>query len=204
MDININSLFEGTLSKAIWAALSAGGSIVLAWLKRKGWPWAIPILYGFGIFALVTFSLIGLQIWFTPGPNLSERITTENIEGHVRNWLDGFGLGVQRQTDASALFEFVVSVRNGNRIVIERTRDRDRYLSIQGSMNVSPEHAAIIGKLSDAQSLQMFDEITLEMARSKIGFQVETAPKSSRVQSVIAFKGIPITEDLTGDILIRN
>ncbi|MEK7995251.1 MAG: DUF2299 family protein [Planctomycetota bacterium] len=201
--MDLHTVLDSTVGKIIGSLLASAGATMLAWLKRKGWPWATPILYGLGAFSLIISGLIGLQWWLRPIEKPPERITSANVEAHIRDWLDAFGLGVQRQEGSASDLVFAVTLHNNNHVMVSRNRQRDRYITLQGKINVSAEHAAIIAKVPAGQAMRLYDEITLEMARSKVGFAVVTTPPGARVQAVVVTKGLLI-DDLTGDILAKG
>lgn len=63
-------------------------------------------------------------------------------------------------------------------------------------MILSPEHQAILSKLTKEQAADVTEEVTLELARSKIGYTI-TGPPPGQMQTVLLQRSVPITSGLT-------
>jgi hypothetical protein len=191
------SLWQGVFVHWVAVALAAGGAALLALLKEKGQPWVTPILYGIGAFGLIMFSLIGIQLWFTSSP--AERITPENVESHVRNWLDTYGVAVARTTNDTTYFTFGVTLHNGIGVLVSRPRTRDRYLSLEARVDLSEEHKMMLTKMSPEDATRFMDEISLEIVRARIGVTQIGTP----LQAVTVQKTVPI-RDLSEYLLANS
>lgn len=194
MEMHPNWFWQNLLAQWVWWLLTIAGGVVLAILKKRAPSWASPALYGLGGSALIAVVILALG-------NLSslpqqERVTPANVEAHVRSWCDALGLAIKRQpVEADSYFSFAVTLNSGNVITVNRIRERDRYIIFRGGVTVSPDHAAIIGKLSDEQRIRLTDELTLELARSKLGFTIGTP-----IRRVLLAKSVPIGNGLTEDV----
>jgi len=181
-----------------WVLVPLGG-IMLALLKRKksDWVWTSPILYGLAgsaFIAMIMFALMGRPMLSRQKP----QTTPENIESNVKMWADNFSLGIQKQTDDKFSFLYAIALPSGRAVLVGRPVQRDRYLQFQGIMPISPEHEAILEKLSPPQLERFTDEVNIEMARSKMGFLLVGGP----IKGVIVTKAIPITNSLTEDSFV--
>jgi hypothetical protein len=197
----LRTLFEGTLAHIV---VLVGAPLVAAWIARmriKGSSWAVPIMYGLGSYALIMIGLVSLQVWLSP-PSMIERITPDNAESHIHDWLDTLGVSVQRQTDPATYFQLMIALQDGDHVLIKRGKDRDRYISFMGRVDLSPEHAQIVAKLTPAQAIHMFDEVMLEMARSGIGFAIIHPSAIGQVQAVVVTRSVPLTEGLNADTIV--
>jgi len=193
-------VLQNTLSYVVQALLSLGGAVVLGWLKKRGSLWTTPALYGLAGFLLINGCFITLRLLFTPAPKAPEEITIANIETHVRDWADHLRLAVRRGDSADAYLVFVISLSNGHEVAVSRNKTRDRYLTFEGAIQVSPEHRDVISHLPADQAAQLMDEVLLEMARSRLNFSLVGRP----LQSVHIVKSVPIGNGLTEDVFAAS
>jgi hypothetical protein len=151
--------------------------------QRKLW---VPVLLA--IVALV-LSAVGFYVSASSAPS----IDTDNIEGHVKEWLDHFHFVVQSEPVEGTYFRRVIILPNGNRISVMRTKgERDKYLTIGVTLKTTDEEKALWDKLSDAQMADLVTRMTLEAARSKTTYSYTTKPFIMFME-----KRIPITNTLT-------
>lgn len=170
-------LWQGIISNGIYALLILGGGFVLAWLKIK-WPsYAVPAMYAFvgtACIAVILFTFTGRGL-FAKHPL---EITPENLEENVRKWVDGAGQGIAKMPPAMTHdldFGIVVTLNSGNQIQVFHGKDKSGFLQMQTPLVLSPEHLAMLSRLSKEQADEAIEEITLEMNRSRIGFVMQTA-----------------------------
>jgi hypothetical protein len=196
----LNWLQDHTLGLLFSGAIGTG----FAFLKKTQKAWVQPTFYGLGAFASVFAIVVGINVLNSPMLKPPDAITLENVEDHVRQWLDEYDLGVQRQKSDAAFFSFLVTLLDGYPIEITRTHDKPHYLILQGTIRVSPEHAAIIDKLPRDKAIKVMDELSLELARAKSSFRITTKTDPWKPEAITIYKGVIITPNLTADDLIRD
>jgi len=177
---------------------------VLGVLKKRGKPLVGPLIYGLAGFVLILAAIVGTRVLFTM-PS-SEQITGDNVDQYLREWLDGFGLAVQRQPkDQLSFFTFVVTLVDGNPVAIGRSTDRSGYLLFSGSIHVNGEHIPIITAFTNTQAQHLYEQVNLELTRARFGFRLipqEYTPKTGRrLAGAQMMKSIPITPALTADAI---
>lgn len=167
---DLSWLWHSLLARVIWGLLATGGSAVLAILRAKKPTLAAPILYGLGglaCFSVIFFAATG-HSFLTPAPT-----DANNIEANVKKWSADFGFGVQSvpsQVAASYDFAYRLSLPSGDAIVVGVDRSKPGYLQIQGSLAVSPEHTAILEKLTPIQAQEVWSEAETELLRNDYSF----------------------------------
>ena len=124
--------------------------------------------------------------------------TPQNVEARVREWLDSFKIGSQREDDPNAHFVIIAAV-NGQRIAVIRPRQNDRYLQLRGGVFVSEEHGAALAKLPKSAAESVTRELVVEMARFKIAFTAIGMP----VREINLFRVVPIYAGLTEGEFIK-
>jgi hypothetical protein len=60
-------------------------------------------------------------------------------------------------------------------MVFRGAKEKTGFLQMQCALTLSPEHLAMLSKLTKQQADDAMQEIILEMNRSRIGFVVQTA-----------------------------
>ena len=208
-------LWQDLLAHAIYALLVLGGGAVVTWLRYKKPQIAFPLLYGMAAatcMAILIFAFTGRPMFSKRPPN----ITPDNLEDNLRKWSDDLGLSVSRMPSASTsalaqeiYFGLIVTLQNGNPLAVFRGKDKSGYLQIQCPLTLSPEHLAMLNKLTKDEAAAATQEVVLELGRTRLGFQMTTASGQSIApgpvlgtpivlqQTIIIMKGVPITNDLT-------
>lgn len=195
--MDLDWLWKSIFARIVWAVLALVGGAMLTRLKKRGSAWFAPILWGIGGTGLIAATLLALALLLTVPLSTQEHITTDNVEPHIRGWLDAFGVAVKKEaSNADSYFILTVTLRNGNPVLISRPKLRDHYLMLQSSINISPEHKAIISKMSPGQLMRLVDQVELEMARSGIGHTLNGPP----LESVIITKSVPIGDSLSESV----
>lgn len=192
MEFRLEWLWQGLALWVITLLLATLGSFMMAYLKATGSRLVSPILYGLATFALTLFIILVLR-GMAALPRPQQEITPENVESNIRNWLDTFRLAAKKESNPEAYFIFVVTAPNGNPIVVTRTKALDRYITYQATLTVSPQHLEILDKLPEDQSTQLIRELTIELARSRIGFSIV----GPGLKGIVLNKALPITNNLT-------
>jgi hypothetical protein len=129
---------------------------------------------------------------------LQSHLKPENIQGTVRQWLDSFGFSSTVISDPAADFNLTVRTPlSGNPITVAREKAHDQYITVVGSVMVSPEHQALIAKLPENEKNRNTRNVFIELYRFGVdGSEVEPS-------KVTFFKRVPITNALTEDSLIK-
>ena len=154
---------------------------------------------------------------YVPFSKRQPQTTADNIEANVRKWADSLGLGITRMPQQSLptgqrlYFGIVVTLTNKNPLSVFRSEEKPGYLQIQCPLVLSPEHLAMLDKLTKDEADAATQEVLLELARTKVGFTMATAtgplqqggaePATTQPivlqQTIILMKGVPIGNDLT-------
>jgi hypothetical protein len=189
----LNGVIQGILGTLIYdlllAAVVAGA---IAWLRSKQSRWASPVLYGLGAFTavlLIAYTFIGHGLLLKQKPET----TSENIEDNVKAWTSALGLGTQSVPVADTYFAYKITLANGNAVVVARgSKEKTGYLQFEIGVVPSPEHQAILATLTKDQADVVTQEVTLELARSKIGYTMAGPDAQHLMQAVILMKAVPL------------
>jgi hypothetical protein len=206
-------LLQNLVSAFLWEILLlVGVGTILGVLKAK-WPnLAAKVLYGVigaTCVAVILFTFTGHSIL----AHQQSPTTPENIEANVRKWADSLGLGITRLPQSipgqEIYFGVTVTLGNGNQLTVFRNKDKSGYLQIQCPLVLAPEHLAILNKLTKDEASSATQEVLLELARTKVGFQIMTASGQPIIpsgaltaqpivlqQAIVLMEGVPIA-DLT-------
>jgi hypothetical protein len=111
-------------------------------------------------------------------------------------------MAVQKGSDPGAHFVLFVTLHNGTQIVISRSKAMDRYITIQSRLEVSQEHQVILDTFSKDQAIQVTNELSLEMARFKIGWLI--SPVGAPLKSILIVKTVPNTNIFTEDFFVER
>jgi hypothetical protein len=191
------ALWQGILGNIVAAFLIFGGGAVLAFLSATHSVWAQPALYGIGgcsFIALLIFALTGKHIFSRQEP----QTTIENVESNLRQWVDYFGLGVKKMDESDSIFAYLVTCRSGISVIVARVKARERYLVFAVNMEISQEHRDFLSSLSKDQSGRVAEELTLELARLGVSYNVSFEPNGT-MNKVSLQRSIPITHNVTQD-----
>jgi hypothetical protein len=198
--MQISSFWEGILTSSIVAI----GGTVIGWLRKRNSLWTSPVLYGIGGGTLIAFCIVGIRLLFAPPPPVIEPITTENIERHLRIWIDALGVSVKKDSidaNGGVYFEYSLTLHDGVPVGIARPKDRSRYLALQTAVSVSPEHKAVMATWSPEEGTRLVDELLLELARGKVAYQITGQPP--QLDTIRIEKMVPIGNDLSEDTFAR-
>jgi hypothetical protein len=171
-------------------------SSIIAYIAKKKAEWAAPALY----FVITACCIFVIQYTLIGKPLLSHeqpQTTTENIESNIKVWADKFSLGIQKEKDDRFSFAYIISLPSGRLALVGCLKEREGYLQFQGKTTVTPEQEVILKKFSPSQIEHLTDEISIEMARSRINWW---AVNESFEKGIIVAKAIPITSNLTEDV----
>ena len=187
-------LVQAIIANWIWELLVIGTGIAIGWLRHKNVSWLPVLFYGFAgsvLMSVLIFTLLGRAILSRQQPEA----TPENVEKNIRAWSDAFQLGVTRlPADQTIEFGLVITAKSGNPIEIRKTK-QTTYLQLQSNLVLSPEHKEMLAKLNPEQSEWITEQLSLELARSKIGFTIlgpRARNEQPEMQIVVLSKGVPI------------
>jgi hypothetical protein len=205
-------LWQSLTSRLVWELLLVlGGGAVLGYVRQKLPQYAPTVAYtafGATCIAVLIFTFTGHALLSKQKPE----VTPENLEVNVRKWADDLGLGVTRMQplpNQDVQFGLVITLADGNPLMVFRSaKDKAGFLQMQCVLVLSPEHLAMLNKLSKQEADDAMQDIILEMNRSRIGYIMETAPSVANgqvttttptilQQTIIVTKPLAITDELT-------
>src|SRR6266478_675603 len=137
------------------------------------------------VFFLI-FILASYYLW------QNSRITPENVEPRIREWLDAFSLGTRVLNEPAHHFAFEVMAASGIPLVVLRTRDHPRYITLLSKIGFGSEHKDLFDRLSETQKKRFRIELNLEASKAKIGYQADSTFENLAIE-----KRLPITSDLS-------
>jgi hypothetical protein len=190
-------LLQGLLANWLSAVLIVLGGIVIGYLKKNSSPWFGPTIWGFAGCGLVAVALLCFWGITSIPKNRPPDVTPENIERNIRTWLDDFSLSSKKQDLPDTIFVYVLTMPNGDPISIGRTKARDRYITLQAQITISPQHQDIFKKLSQDDMDELQAEISRELGQAKVSSTINWP-------SIFMADQIPLTSSLTEDEFMRH
>jgi hypothetical protein len=195
-----NWFVQGLITNGAWAALVLVGGVVMTILARYASPWVGPALYGLGASVLLLIATLATKA-INRLPRKRSIVGTDNVESHVRAWLDNFRTTVKNDPIDEALFRFTVTMDGGAKLLVGRLRgDLNGYIVVRGEVTPSEEERRYLEVLPAEVLMRMRDEIRLELARAKVGYSGIKIP----LENFAIFKRIPINDALTEDSFIAK
>jgi hypothetical protein len=194
-------LVQNLFSSLAWEVLlMVGGGALLGYLRKKIPENASSI--GYGIFgatcvAVLLYTTTGRGILTKKPP---EAITQENVEENIKMWADHLAIGLERQNPSSEeFFAYLGRGNHGDPVRISRAKDKPGYLQLVATISTSPEHQAIIAKLSRQDYGKFLNELGLEISRLKrmsagLGFSPSQRGYPIGPITVVFQSGVPIPE----------
>ncbi|HXX18377.1 MAG TPA: hypothetical protein VEJ46_03155 [Candidatus Acidoferrum sp.] len=193
-----NWFWQGTLTSVAATILWLGGATVLTWIRYK-WP-----KYGsLALYWIASAACIGV-LWlattgYVPFTKHQPEVTPDNIEQNLKVWSEDLGIPYASQPMPDTYFAFSMTTRSGTQFqVIRSTKEKPAYLQFQSQMTLAPDLQALMGTLAPSQVEEVTQEVTVELAKSRVGFTMATAstqqPNGKPItQTVILLqKGAPI------------
>ncbi len=153
-------------------------------------PWDAMTTHSVLALLSIVFFLIFVAALYYLWQN--SRITPENVEPRIREWLDAFSLGTRVLTEPAHHFAFEVMAHTGIPLAVLRTRDHPRYITLLSKIGLGPEHTDLLNKLSKSDRKRFSAELILEAAKAKIGYQAD-----STFENIAIEKRLPITSNLS-------
>ena len=198
-----DGFWQNLASNMVVLALVSAGGFVIARLRAQRPQIAPTVMYG--LVGSVCIALLIVTVTRKPLFSFGDRITTENLEQHVRGWANDLGMGVNDGPVATnAYFTDIVTQKNGRPVMVVQAKERAKFLQIESTLTLSPEHQVIFEKLSPEEKNAVTQEVMVEMARSRIGYEVLSDPQGHQpMAGVHLMKGVPI-DQLTQASFVGN
>ncbi len=187
-------LLQAIIANWVWELLVIAAGLMFGWLRHKNVSWLPVLFYGLTAstcMAVLIYTFIGRAIISRSQPET----TAENIESNVKVWADAFGVGIQKQADPGFSFIFALHLRNGRVVLIGRPKERDHFLTLQSTLVLGSDQQTVVDKLSKEQNQRIVDEVTLELARSRMGHAIAGLP----LKTILLAESVPITNSFTED-----
>lgn len=143
---------------------------VLAWLKRL--PAAYVYLLCLGTVAISLFGINQtrnlLDATATP---LAQR-SDQEIERTLRDWAFKRGMGIEPDSTPDTVFSFITRDPQGRRVTIQKPRKDPTLLVMGTKLMFSPQDKAVFDKLPKQVQAKILRDMSVEMARLGIYYQV--------------------------------
>ncbi|SRR6266496_2433036 len=155
---------------------------------EKAWS-AMSTHYIFALLSITCFLVFVFSLYYLWR---SSRITPENVEPRIREWLDAFSLGTRVLNEPAHHFAFEVMAHTGIPLAVLRTREHPRYITLLSKIGLGPEHKGLFDRLSPPDQKRFRIELMLDAAKAKIGYQADPTFENFSIE-----KRLPITSDLS-------
>lgn len=113
-------------------------------------------------------------------PKPPEVPTSDNIEEYVREWIDAFGFTVQKDPNDGVFFRYRVTLPppdNEHITVFRMKNENPQYIHVYADLSMTEaQFRELRSRISDAQILQVLNELKLELARIRMGYSGLTIP----------------------------
>lgn len=184
----------------ITGLLGVTWATVLTSLKLHESSWAVPLMYGTGALCM-TFVCGGLYIAISRIPRLRTKVTTANVEGNIRNWLDRSGCSVKTDSAQETFFRFCVQLPSGSTVLIGRPRaGLVDHVIVRANIVDEKTVPKELQSASLAEQERLLGLIKLELARARVGYFGLSIPVS---QQFSIGKNVRITDYLSEEDFMR-
>ncbi len=189
-----NAIWQGIVSNALYGLLIFGGGGLIAYLRIKRPNFADPLRFGLlgaACIALILFALMGRGILVRP----RLEITPGNIEENLKLWAEHLSITLEHQEISDRYFSYIARLHGGDPIEVFRAKEKPAYFQFSANMDFAPQHQVAFSKLDKAQQERVQQELTLEVARLRMGTIIASlvAPTGQIVQTKIMLqKAVPI------------
>jgi len=125
-----------------------------------------------GVWLPAVILVVSLANWIPYVYSRTSVVTTENVQGKVRQWLDAFHLASQELQNPEAYFTYVVTLNNGGKVVIQRLKAFEKYLVF--TVRVTPDKPAqtLFESLDLRQRDRLKQELVLDLSRARVAMFV--------------------------------
>lgn len=186
-------LWQGLLTNGIYAILILGGGLMFGYLKKQGSALLPTFSYAFGgaaCVAVVIFCFRGIANM----PHTPIQTTGDNVESEIVDWTNSLGIAKTPVYIPDTFFAYKMTLSDGVPVLIVRSRKSDPgYVSFTAALTVGSSMGDLIAKLTDQQATTVLQELTLELARSKLEYSILSPNGPRHLQAVSLDKpvGIP-------------
>jgi hypothetical protein len=165
-----------------------------AWLQMKAQGMKTRFIV-LSLLLGVSLSVLGTGLYLKLSRS---EITPENVESHVKEWLETFRLTTQKISDPEHLyFGWKITFDDGTAVGLIRSKELNRYLTLEVELVPAPEHKTLFEKLSKEEQHFFLEKLTLEIAKAKVH-----ADMRDSLNSIKIIRLIPITKNLTESMLL--
>lgn len=130
-------------------------------------------------------------------------LTVENVESHVKQWLETFNYGIRKlPLDPNNVhFGYIATNQQNRKIIISRRREFEHYLIVQANVLIGDEHRKRMEGLSPQESEAFQRRLILDLTRLRLGFSTNLG---GPLTTITLEKRIPITDYLTEALFIQT
>jgi hypothetical protein len=191
----------GLANNMVAAVVFAGVAMIATTIYgRYGTAWTWPIVEGIVSFFVVLSIFMVIRVLLSL-PLAKERISTENIEMRLLEWVYKFRLSVKNEPAPDVAHFRICVTTNEKHIYIARPKnDWNDYLEFWANMREADrDEQALIDGLTSDETAWILVSLKMELARMRMGYSGFISLGSGyRI-----IKRIPITESLREDEVIN-
>jgi hypothetical protein len=187
----VGRFLEGLLEHWVAEAFVIVGGLLFAFLRKYRESWAPIVGYGLGgatCVAVIIFTFTGHALF---SPPLTDE---ENVEAKVTGWIQYFGYGMQRIPPPSPDddFAYLITPPSGSVpvAVLRDKKSRPGYLQLVANLQVSPEHRAILQKITPAEAYSVVEATEADVLRQSLAFALSGDP--NHIQNMAIVKSLVI------------
>ena len=170
----------------------------VAYLEHEGSKWVPPLIFG-ALAWLLTMGIWVVARVFKNVPVRRMRITDNNLQEVLRNWLDDIGLKVQSAKEDAAEFIFIVTTDGGSVISILRHKTAfPEYLTFRADFK-NEVQSSEFSTFTVAEKAEARLAVKLELARAVMGYV-----SADVLCEFTLFKRIPISPSLSIEEVSRT
>jgi hypothetical protein len=150
-----------------WVFTLAGGAVVsgAAYLVKGLAPWKRWTLTGLFASLAILCAVLLAQLRAVPE---RPRVTSENIEGKIRGWLDEFNITSGKVADEHSFFNYLASAPNSPPVTIAREKEHPQFLVFGANITLNKEDQSVYDQLSEQERAEFRMILGAELAKAKI------------------------------------
>lgn len=182
------------------AGILLGGLILatLAYFNAKFPRLVQAVLYGLVGICLLSITVLAFRAMAVLQEEPTQ-VTPENVEAHIRTWLDHFKLDTRKLSHADSHFAYEVTLKTKVVVTLKRLKDFDNYITLLVVLEPSKSQKVLLEKMKVEKRNLLIREMKRELARSKVESWA-TPP----LENVFLQLRVPITSSLTEAIFIER
>jgi len=194
-------LWHDLSSQAVYALLIIGGGALIGYLKKKMTTWDMaPILYGLCTSAFLAVIWVAVQQHFA----FPVTLDTGNAQILCKKWLEADTAVSTRPISQSEapdnIFSLGVTFPGGDHLAVSRPREWDREIHIVQNIQIDPRSKSALEGLSTDDSDLLNTEITKELLRSRLQFELHQPWERIRLDRRIFLTGNTTEEAFLGAV----